>query len=93
VHRKPLGIAMQVKKRSIAPKKDWVFWLILKCVIETALGQHKLVQILVTSGALIAMAARSSPNASGLSKDIEPLWWEKITICYKRVESSKERGV
>jgi hypothetical protein len=43
----------------------------------------------VSSGALIAIAARSSPNASGLSKDIAPLWWEKITICCKRVESSK----
>jgi hypothetical protein len=43
----------------------------------------------VSSGALIAMVGRSSPNASGLSKDIVPQWWEKITICCKRVESSK----
>ena len=60
--------------------------------IRSAVGSKKTSIIgscTVSSGALIAMAARCSPNASGLSKDIEALWWEKITICCKRVESSK----
>jgi hypothetical protein len=60
--------------------------------IRSAVGSKKAQLIgssTVSSGALIAMAARSSPNALGLSRDIEPLWWEKITICCKRVTSSK----
>ena len=47
----------------------------------------------VSSGALIAMAARSSPNALGLRRDIEPLWWEKSRFAASASNRAKERGV
>ena len=63
--------------------------------IRSAVGSKKAQIIgssIVSSGVVIAMAARSSPNASALSKDIAPLWWEKITILLqaRRIEQKSE---